>query len=100
MLFGTAEADGVLPNWSTYPVVVLLTSIVWLAVTFLTRPEKDKTLFDFYKQTQPGGPGWEKIIIKARAQGAALVTTNQKWSVPAGILATLVGCVTIYGEYY
>lgn len=100
VLFGTAEADGVLPNWSTYPVVVLLTSIVWLAVTFLTRPEKDKTLFDFYKQTQPGGPGWEKIIIKARAQGAALVTTNQKWSVPAGILATLVGCVTIYGALF
>jgi len=100
VLFGTAEADGVLPNWSTYPVVVLLTSIVWLAVTFLTRPEKDKTLFDFYKQTQPGGPGWEKIIIKARAQGAALVMTNQKWSVPAGILATLVGCVTIYGALF
>ena len=100
VLFGTAEADGVLPNWSTYPVVVLLTSIVWLAVTFLTRPEKDKTLFDFYRQTQPGGPGWEKIIIKARAQGAALVTTNQKWSVPAGILATLVGCVTIYGALF
>jgi len=100
VLFGTAEADGILPNWSTYPVVVLLTSIVWLAVTFLTRPEKDKTLFDFYKQTQPGGPGWEKIIIKARAQGAALVTTNQKWSVPAGILATLVGCVTIYGALF
>ncbi|UBZ09156.1 Na+:solute symporter [Leeuwenhoekiella palythoae] len=100
VLFGTAEADGVLPNWSTYPVVVLLTSIVWLAVTFLTRPEKDKTLFDFYRQTQPGGPGWEKIIIKARAQGAALVTTNQKWSVPAGVLATLVGCVTIYGALF
>ena len=54
ILFGTAEADGMLPNWSTYPVIVLLTSIVWLSVTFLTRPEKDKTLYDFYKQTQPG----------------------------------------------
>ncbi|RXG11193.1 Na+/proline symporter [Leeuwenhoekiella aestuarii] len=100
ILFGTAEADGVLPNWSTYPVIVLLTSIVWLSVTFLTKPEKDKTLFDFYKQTQPGGPGWSHILTKARAAGAALVTTNQKWSVPAGILATLVGCVTIYGALF
>ena len=89
-----------LPNWSTYPVIVLLTSIVWLTVTFLTKPEKDKTLYDFYKQTQPGGPGWERIIVKARAAGTALVTTNQKWSVPAGILATLVGCVTIYGALF
>ena len=100
VLFGTTEADGVLPNWSTYPVIVLLTSIVWLSVTFLTKPEKDKTLFDFYKQTQPGGPGWKRIIVKARAAGTALVTTNQKWSVPAGILATLVGCVTIYGALF
>ncbi|RXG19939.1 Na+/proline symporter [Leeuwenhoekiella polynyae] len=100
VLFGTAEADGVLPNWSTYPVIVLLTSVVWLSVTFLTKPEKDKTLFDFYKQTQPGGPGWARILTKARSAGAALVTTNQKWSVPAGILATLVGCVTIYGALF
>ena len=100
VLFGTAEADGVLPNWSTYPLIVLLTSVVWLSVTFLTKPEKDKTLFDFYKQTQPGGPGWARILIKARSAGAALVTTNQKWSVPAGILATLVGCVTIYGALF
>lgn len=100
VLFGTTDVDGLLPNWSTFPVIVLLTSIVWLSVTFLTKPEKDKTLFDFYKQTQPGGPGWERIIVKARAAGTALMTTNQKWSVPSGILATLVGCVTIYGALF
>ncbi|WP_272984519.1 sodium:solute symporter family protein [Leeuwenhoekiella blandensis] len=100
VLFGTAEVDGLLPNWSTYPVVVLLTSIVWISVTYLTKPEKDKTLFNFYKQTQPGGPGWEKIIVRARAEGQALMESNQKWSVPAGILATLVGCITIYGALF
>ena len=100
VLFGTAEVDGWLPNWSTYPVVVLLTSIVWISVTYLTKPEKDKTLFNFYKQTQPGGPGWEKIIVRARAEGQALMESNQKWSVPAGILATLVGCITIYGALF
>ena len=100
VLFGTAEVDGLLPNWSTYPVVVLLTSIVWISVTYLTKPEKDKTLFNFYKQTQPGGPGWEKIIVRARAEGQALMESNQKWSVPAGILATLVGCITIYGSLF
>ena len=100
VLFGTAEVDGLLHNWSTYPVVVLLTSIVWISVTYLTKPEKDKTLFNFYKQTQPGGPGWEKIIVRARAEGQALMESNQKWSVPAGILATLVGCITIYGALF
>ena len=100
VLFGTAEADGILPFWSTYPMIVLLTSIVWLSVTFLTPPETERTLFDFYKRTQPGGPGWQRILAKAQTQGKDLITNTQKWSVPAGILATLVGCVTIYGALF
>ena len=100
VLFGTAEADGILPFWSTYPMIVLLTTIVWLSVTFLTPPETERTLFDFYKRTQPGGPGWQRILAEAQLQGKNLVTNTQKWSVPAGILATLVGCVTIYGALF
>ncbi|MDP5044280.1 MAG: Na+:solute symporter [Leeuwenhoekiella sp.] len=100
LLFGTTQEDGMLPNWSTYPLIVLLTTVVWVAVTFLTKPEKDKTLFDFYKQTQPGGPGWQRIIKRASKEGNNLITNTQKWSVPAGILATLVGCVTIYGALF
>ncbi|WP_405328968.1 sodium:solute symporter family protein [Leeuwenhoekiella sp. LLG6367-2.1] len=100
VLFGTNQEDGLLPNWSTYPLVVLLTTVVWVAVTFLTKPEKDTTLFDFYKQTQPGGPGWQRIINRAKLQGHTLITNTQKWSVPAGILATLVGCITIYGALF
>ncbi|MGO4912752.1 sodium:solute symporter family protein [Leeuwenhoekiella sp. W20_SRS_FM14] len=100
LLFGTTQEDGMLPNWSTYPLIVLLTTVVWVAVTFLTKPEKDKTLFDFYKQTQPGGPGWQRIIQRAGKEGNSLITNTQKWSVPAGILATLVGCITIYGALF
>ncbi|MFI8377290.1 sodium:solute symporter family protein [Leeuwenhoekiella sp. NPDC079379] len=100
VLFGTTQEDGMLPNWSTYPMIVLLTTVVWVAVTFLTKPEKDKTLFDFYKQTQPGGPGWQRIIQRASKEGNNLITNTQKWSVPAGILATLVGCITIYGALF
>jgi len=100
VLFGTNQEDGLLPNWSTYPLVVLLTTVVWVAVTFLTKPEKDTTLFDFYKQTQPGGPGWQRLINRAKLQGHTLIMNTQKWSVPAGILATLVGCITIYGALF
>ena len=100
ILFGTAEADGILPLWSMYPMIVLLTSIVWITVTFLTPAETERTLFDFYKRTQPGGPGWQRILDQANTEGIDLVTSTQKWSVPAGILATLVGCATIYGALF
>jgi len=43
-----------------YP-VVLGTTIVWLLVTFLTKPEKDSTLTSFYRKVHPGGSGWKKI---------------------------------------
>ena len=100
ILFGTAEADGILPFWAMYPMIVLLTSIVWITVTFLTPAETERTLFDFYKRTQPGGPGWQRILDQANTEGIDLVTSTQKWSVPAGILATLVGCATIYGALF
>ncbi len=43
-----------------YP-IVLGTTIVWLTVTYLTRPEKESTLIAFFKRTHPGGLGWQAI---------------------------------------
>ncbi|HPC35195.1 MAG TPA: Na+:solute symporter [Candidatus Marinimicrobia bacterium] len=44
-----------------YP-VVLGTTIIWLLVTFLTKPEKDATLTTFYRKVHPGGIGWKRIV--------------------------------------
>lgn len=43
-----------------YP-VVLGTTIVWLVITFITKPEKDSTLTGFYRKAHPGGIGWKRI---------------------------------------
>ncbi|MEM8998662.1 MAG: sodium:solute symporter family protein [Bacteroidota bacterium] len=85
------------PEWSKFPLVVLLTTIVWLAVTFLTQPESNEVLFKFYKKTQPGGPGWATIRAAAKDQGVDLDENTEKWSVPSGILAMLLGCILVYG---
>ncbi|MFH1212658.1 MAG: sodium:solute symporter family protein [Candidatus Neomarinimicrobiota bacterium] len=45
-----------------YP-VVLGTTIVWLVVTFLTKPEKDITLTGFFRKVHPGGAGWKRIAL-------------------------------------
>ncbi|MBL6680560.1 MAG: Na+:solute symporter, partial [Flavobacteriaceae bacterium] len=45
-----------------FPVIVLITTIVWLVVTFMTKPDDDQKLIEFYKKTRPGGPGWKRII--------------------------------------
>ncbi|WP_421803604.1 sodium:solute symporter family protein [Flagellimonas sp.] len=85
------------PAWSKFPLVVLITTILWLATTFLTKPEDNKVLYRFYKITKPGGPGWNKVHEAAKADGVTLEDENAKWSVPSGVLAMIVGCILVYG---
>ncbi|SDT98785.1 Na+/proline symporter [Polaribacter sp. Hel1_33_78] len=92
-LFGN---EGMMPNWAKFPMVVFITTVVWLLVTFITKPEKAKVLQSFYEKTQPGGPGWSKIIQEALKENIILKEKENPWSVPSGILAMLLGCVLIY----
>ena len=94
-LFSGPEA--ILPSWSTFPLVVLITTIIWLLVTYLTPPEENGVLYSFYKQTQPGGPGWKRIITEAQRDDVLIVDKKEKWTVPAGILAMVLGCLLVYG---
>ncbi|HVE66326.1 MAG TPA: sodium:proline symporter, partial [Thermoanaerobaculia bacterium] len=38
-----------------------VTTAVWLAVTFATRPESPATLDAFYRKVRPAGPGWKPV---------------------------------------
>ena len=69
-------------------VTVLVSTVVWLSVTFLTSPEPDSILESFYRRVRPGGPGWRRIAKQAGfgpegIPGGALAWTN--WI--AGIVA-------------
>lgn len=91
---------GWMPAWARFPVVVLITTVIWLATTFLTQPESKEVLEGFYKKIQPGGPGWKKIVSEAASENRDLVTRNEAWNVPSGILAILIGCVLIYSALF
>jgi len=41
--------------------VVAFTTLVWLAVTYATRPTTQDTLDHFYRKVRPGGPGWKPV---------------------------------------
>ncbi|MEE9361997.1 MAG: sodium:solute symporter family protein [Cellulophaga sp.] len=91
-----APETGVFPDWGEIPFVVLVTTIIWLTTTFVTQPESKEVLNSFYKKIQPGGPGWSKVVADAKADNIEIVDANEKWSVPSGITAMLLGCVLIY----
>ena len=69
-------------------VTVACSTAVWLAVTFLTRPERDEVLEGFYRRVRPGGPGWSTVsrrlgFGREEIEGGALNWTN--WV--AGVVA-------------
>lgn len=88
--------NGFLPNWSKFPLTVLVTTIIWIIVTFLTKPESDQTLIKFYNKTNPGGPSWTYYFKSVCKQKEINYLTSKKWIVPSGILSILLGCVLIY----
>jgi solute:Na+ symporter, SSS family len=45
----------------TLIIIVAWSTMVWLIVTYLTKPTDNETLLTFYRKVHPGGPGWKHI---------------------------------------
>lgn len=86
VLFGEMA---LMPEYMKFPMVVIITTIVWLVVTFATPAEEKEVLLSFYKKTTPGGPGWKAVVGNEKIE-------KSEWTVPSGILAMLLGLAMIY----
>ena len=85
-LFGES---GLMPEYFRFPLVVLITTLVWLLVTFFTSPEPKELLLKFCEKIKPGGPGWKCIVGNK-------IYHNNTWTVPSSIIAILLSIITIY----
>ena len=85
-------------------ITVSVTTVVWVAVTFMTKPEPEAVLEAFYKRVRPGGPGWLHISNKLgygreEIPGGRLAWANWLAGVIA-VYATLFGIgKIIFGEW-
>ena len=68
---------------------VAITSVVWLAVTFLTRPESDAKLLEFYRRARPGVTGWKPIAALA----PEIPAVHDGWY---NLIDWLLGCLMVY----
>jgi Na+/proline symporter len=74
-------------------VTVAITTAVWLAVTFLTRPESRETLVAFYRRTRPSRVGWRPIAdLAPDVQPSRDGLSN--------LIDWVAGCVLIYGVLF
>ena len=89
--------ENLIQPYFKFPLVVLITTFVWVTVTFMTKPDDDETLIKFYEKTNPGGPGWKRIknISKLRSK-----SEEKEWIVPRGILCMILGCFAIYSALF
>jgi Na+/proline symporter len=74
-------------------ITVAVTTAVWLAVTFLTKPESDQTLVKFYSRARPGVIGWGHV---ARLAPDVRASNDGWWSA----LDWAAGCGLIYGVLF
>jgi Na+/proline symporter len=74
-------------------ITVAVTTVVWLAVTFITAPENDATLVRFYRRVRPSVFGWSRV---ARLAPDVRVSGDLGWN----LLDWLCGCALIYGALF
>lgn len=91
-----SSESGLLPDWAELPFIMVVTTIIWLVATYMTQPESSQVLRAFYRKIQPGGPGWKKVVEEASQENDAIVEGAEKWSVPSGITAMLLGVTLVY----
>lgn len=92
-LFGN---ENIFPSWSKFPLIVLITTIIWVAVTYLTQPEKQEVLEKFYIKIQPNKTGWKKVITKAKNNGNDIIDSSVDTSLTYGIIAMIVSTLLVY----
>ena len=68
---------------------VAVTTVVWVTATFITKPEPDSKLVEFYRRVRPGQFGWARVAALAPEVPA----TDEGWY---NLLDWLLGCLMVY----
>ena len=74
-------------------ITIAVTTVVWVAATYLTPPTDRKTLADFYRLVRPAGPGWKPV----EAEVAAGESPD---SLTSSMLAWVLGCFMVYAALF
>jgi len=72
---------------------VSITTVVWLATTYLTPPVDEATLARFYEKVRPAGAGWKHVR-------AASGLPSSRDSLPNALLGWVLGLLVIYSALF
>lgn len=84
-------------NMIKFVSIVALTTITWIATSYIAKDTDKEVLRNFYRKIKPGGPGWKRVVNEAKAEGIEIVKEKDlKWDVPTGILCMILGAISVY----
>lgn len=89
----TPEEAAYLPSHYKLLINVGVTTVVWLIVTFATRPTDNSKLVSFYEKIYPYSPGWSSVINKN-----SLEVKKERFG--SKLLAIVLGVVLVYGSLF
>jgi hypothetical protein len=82
------------PAWQELVMGVGITTVVWIAVSYLSPVTDMAVLKSFVQKVNPGGPGWKNIYNQIDTLENPSV--KGEWKVPIGILCMIAACVGVY----
>ena len=85
---------GELKDWHKLLIGVGVTTVAWVAVTFLTAPTNASTLDAFYRKIRPDGPGWAPVRSRLAERGEQITPDG---SLPYALAAMLAATFIVYG---
>ncbi len=91
--FIAAKMGSPIPSHISLLVTIAVTTVIWMATTFLTRPADRATLVRFYRLVRPAGPGWKRL----RAETGLPPSPD---SLPQALLGWIAGCVFVYSALF
>ena len=81
------------PQHISLLVTIAFTTVVWLVVTYLTKPVSREKLISFYQLVKPAGPGWTKIRQEAGLD-------NSPDSLTLSFAGWVAGCLFVYSALF
>jgi len=67
----------------------IVTTVVWVIVTLLTRPEPEQQLVDFYRKVRPDVRGWQPVARLAP-------DVSQTRDIGRNLISWFFGCMMVY----
>ncbi len=93
ILFAAGRAGFTMPTHISLLVTIGATSVVWLAVTWMTAPTDADVLRRFYEKARPSGPGWAAI---RRASGNLASSDD----LSLAFLGWIAGCTFVFSALF